>query len=76
MYFERIKKAFESVLDAEAINTMQESSTMEEIKGWDSMNFIALVMAIESEFKIELSTLEAAALTSVSAIDEYLKEKI
>lgn len=74
-YFDRIKRAFTVALgkDAEALTP---ASDMENLKGWDSAHFIALVVAVENEFSIEMSTLDAASLTSIEAIDAYLQRKL
>lgn len=41
---------------------------------WDSMAHITLIMQLESEYAVSLSTEEALRLTSVGAIKEYLRE--
>jgi acyl carrier protein len=76
IYLERIRKAFAKVIGEESARAMHEESTMETVKGWDSINFIALVMAVEDEFKITLSTLDAASLISVKDIHRYLEKRL
>lgn len=76
MYFDRIKRAFSSVLDTDASESITSLSKMEDVNGWDSLNFIALVVAIEHEFNVQLTTLDAASLTSIPAIEKYLLEKL
>ena len=48
---------------------------MEDLPSWDSLNFIDLVLVIENEFDVELTTLDAASLTSFQAISDYLDRK-
>ena len=75
-YFDRIQRCFAKVIGEHHANQMTPDSTMEEVKQWDSLNFVGLIMAVEDEFKIQLTTLEAAALTSVLAIEQYLQERL
>ena len=48
---------------------------MEDVEGWDSLNFLNLVMAIEDEFDLQMSTLEAASLNTVDAVVSYVERK-
>ncbi len=73
--FERIQKAFASVIGPTEAASMTPDATMEDVRSWDSSNFIALVLAIEDEFDIQMSTLDAASLTSVPSLMRYLTEK-
>ena len=75
-YFDRIQRCFAKVIGEHHANQMTPDSTMEEVKQWDSLNFVGLIMAVEDEFKIQLTTLEAAALTSVLAIEQHLQERL
>jgi acyl carrier protein len=75
-YFDRIQRCFAKVIGEHHANQMTPDSTMEEVKQWDSLNFVGLIMAVEDEFKIQLTTLEAATLTSVLAIEQYLQERL
>ena len=75
-YFDRIQRCFAKVIGEHHANQMTPDSTMEEVKQWDSLNFVGLIIAVEDEFKIQLTTLEAAALTSVPAIEKHLKERL
>jgi len=74
-HFDRIQRCFAKVIGEDEANKMTPDSTMEDVKGWDSLNFIGLIVAVEDEFGIQLSTLDAAALTSVPAIEQYLQER-
>ncbi len=75
IYLERIRRAFSKVL-GDSTSQMNENSTMETVGGWDSLNFIALVLAVEDEFGIKMSTLDAASLISVRDINDYLVKKL
>lgn len=73
---ERVRKAFASVIGENAARGLVPGVTMDEIDGWDSMNFIKLVMAIEDEFSIQMNTIEAASLTSVTAVVTFIGNKV
>jgi acyl carrier protein len=74
-HFERIQRCFAKVIGDDEAYKMTSDSTMEDVSGWDSLNFVGLIVAVEDEFEIRLSTLDAAALTSVPAIEQYLQER-
>jgi acyl carrier protein len=72
---ERVCKAFASVIGDAPAEKVVPGATMEDVEGWDSINFINLVMAIEDEFGIQMSTIEAASLTSVDAVVNFVAGK-
>lgn len=75
-YLARIKSAFSTVLGQDAAELITASASMEDVLGWDSTNFIELVLAVEDEFRIELATIDATALTSIDAINRYLVNRL
>lgn len=68
----RVRDAFASVIGEKAAEDIVPGATMEEIEGWDSLNFLNLIIAIEEEFDIQLTTLDAAGMTTVDAILAHL----
>lgn len=72
---DRIRKAFASVIGENAAQGVVPGATMEDVEGWDSLNFLNLVMAIEDEFDLQMSTLEAASLNTVDAVVSYVERK-
>jgi acyl carrier protein len=75
-YLARIKTAFSTVLGRDVSELITASANMEGVPGWDSTNFIELVLAVEDEFCIELATIDATALTSIDAINRYLVNRL
>ena len=72
---ERVRNAFSTVIGVDAAKNMVPGATMEDVKGWDSLNFLNLIVALEDEFTIEMSTLEAASLNTVDAIITFIEQK-
>lgn len=75
-YLERIRSVFEDSIGPEAAAAVTADADIDSVPGWDSQSFISLVMAIEDAFQIQLSTMDAAALFSIEAINEYLERRL
>lgn len=71
----RILRAFEAVLSPEAVGTLRMDSSMGDVKDWNSRTYIEIMLGIEVEFGLELSTLEAARMSSIQGIYKVLAEK-
>lgn len=76
LYLERIRRLFSKAIGPTAAAAVTEEADIETIPGWDSESFIPLVLAMEDEFGIEISTMEAASLFSIESINTYLVEKL
>ena len=46
-----------------------------QIENWDSLKYMTLIVAIQTEFGVELDADEIQKITSVSAIEQVLKSK-
>ena len=46
----------------------------DEIEGWDSMGHLSLVVALEEEFKIQISIADAMEMGSVMQIKDMLRK--
>jgi acyl carrier protein len=72
----RLARIFATVLpDATVARSVGMQSSKDDVRGWDSQTFVAIIVAIEEEFGLRLSTLDAARMSSVRAIYEVLREK-
>jgi acyl carrier protein len=49
--------------------------TIETVDLWDSMMHMEVMVAIENSYKVRIEPGEIVALTSVKAIQEYLRSK-
>ena len=52
-----------------------DDATMEELEGWDSLNHMELMLAIEIEFGVRISTITMLDLVSLEAIGDFLKSQ-
>ncbi len=70
-------KVKEIIVDKLGVNAEQvtpEASFIEDL-GADSLDTVELVMAFEEEFGAEIPDSDAEKLTTVGAVNDYLKEK-
>ncbi len=75
-YLPRIKAFFENAIGENAGAYITEDANMETVPGWDSQSFLSLIVAMEDEFAITVSMLDAVGLYSVAAIDKYLEKRL
>jgi acyl carrier protein len=71
----RVTAIFANVLSPETARALTLDSSKDTVPGWDSQTFVTIVVAIEAEFDVVLSTLDAARMHSVRSIHEVLGEK-
>ena len=69
----RVEGIFRVMLGEEHFRTFHATATMDDVDGWTSLTFLEMIMALENEFNIRIDGLDAANLTSVPNILEYLK---
>ncbi len=58
-----------------SMSRINENSSMDTIKEWDSLNHMNLMMALEEEFSIQFDNDEVMKLTSIPAILSSLKRR-
>ncbi len=71
--YARVENVFRGVLDEQQFGTFHREASMDSVEGWDSLNFLEVIMALESEFGIRIDGLDAGNMTSVPNIIEYLE---
>lgn len=71
--FDRLKTIFGTILPPDSLATLSTESTMDNTEGWDSLNFLNVIMGIESEFGVRIDGLDAANMVSISNILAYLE---
>ena len=70
---ENIKQVFQVVFKISQ-NRINKKMTCDNIKNWDSLNHIKLIMALESKFKISIKPKIGINLLSYLSILKYLKK--
>ena len=54
---------------------LREDMTAADVKNWDSLNHIDLIVAVEREFKIRFTTAEVTTLKNVGALAALADKK-
>lgn len=73
--YQRVENIFHNILTEEQMQALNPRATMDDVEGWDSLNFLDMIMGLESTFNIRIDGLDAASLTTIPNIIEYLESK-
>ena len=57
------------------LDHIDDSMSIDNVEGWDSMAHVGLIMALQQEFKISISPVEAIELTDIGLIKKCLSDK-
>jgi acyl carrier protein len=71
---DRIQKVFRKVLDNDEL-VLQRETTAADVEDWDSLNHISLIVAVEREFRVKLTTGEIAGLRNVGDLADVVARK-
>ena len=72
--YRHLTSIFHDTFDDDAI-VLSPNTTAHDIKGWDSVNHINLIVAIEQEFHIKLKTAELESLKDVGEMVRLIELK-
>jgi acyl carrier protein len=64
---------FRTIFDDDVV--ISESTTARDVDGWDSLNHVRLVVAIEKAFKVRFGSGEVSALKTVGELRRRIEEK-
>ena len=73
--FSQIQTIFEDILDDEVI-TLGETTTADDVEGWDSLTHIQLVVAIEKHFKVKFKSKEILSWKNVGEMVDCIASKL
>lgn len=72
MVFEKVRDTIAEQLSIESADITMESSFVDDL-GADSLDIVELIMALETEFDIEIPDEDAEKITTVGSVVEYIK---
>ena len=72
---EKLTQVFRDVFDAEAL-TLRDEMVAADVEGWDSLNHVRLVVAIESAFRVKFTTREVVGWKTVGDLKKSLQAKV
>jgi acyl carrier protein len=70
----KLNTVFCEVFDDESIH-LTEKTTAKDVDGWDSLNHVNLIVAVEKAFAIKLTTKEATTLANVGELVQLIDKK-
>jgi acyl carrier protein len=70
-----LRESLSEIVDAD-IADLPDAATADEVAGWDSVNHIKLIFAIEARFGIAFEMAEMVAPDSVGALLDLIQSKI
>lgn len=73
--FSQIQTIFEDILDDEVI-TLGETTTADDVEGWDSLTHIQLVVAVEKHFKVKFKSKEILSWKNVGEMVDCIVSKL
>lgn len=74
MEFEKIKKVLQEQLGIDESVITMDSAFVDDL-GADSLDIVELIMALETEFDIEIPDEDAEKITTVGEAVNYIKER-
>ena len=74
MVSERLKKVILHALDLEQFD-LKETTLASSVPGWDSLSHVKVITAVESDYKIRLTTLEILRLKCVGDLQALIDKK-
>ncbi|MBR4528859.1 MAG: acyl carrier protein [Lachnospiraceae bacterium] len=72
--YERLNGVFERVFDIDGIR-VSDATTAADVKGWDSMEHINLIFAVENEFGLKFNIGEVNKFKNVGEMVDMILER-
>ena len=71
---EKLNKVFRDVFDDDSIE-LTDKTTADDIDGWDSLEHITLISAVEKAFKMRFTMKEVSGMKNVGEMMDILAER-
>src|SRR5262249_12656311 len=72
---EKLTQIFREVFDSDTL-TLRDDMVASDVDGWDSLNHVKLVVAIETAFKMRFATREVVGWKNVGQMKKSLQAKV
>ena len=72
---EELNRIFRDVFDDESIQIF-ETMTAQDVKEWDSLNHINLMVAVENQFEVKFTVREVSTLANVGELIQLIRAKL
>lgn len=72
--YEKLNEIFRDVFDDDSI-VVQDTTTADDIDGWDSLAHITLISAIEDEFDFKFNMKQVVSLKNVGEMVDIIEEE-
>lgn len=69
-----VQEIFRDILDDEEI-VLEDSTTADDVEGWDSLTHIQLIVAIEKQFKIKFTSKEILSWRNIGEMLDSIASK-
>ena len=70
----QVQDIFKDILDDEEI-VLEDTTTADDVEGWDSLTHIQLIVAIEKQFKIKFTSKEILSWRNVGEMIDSIAAK-
>lgn len=70
----QVQEIFRDILDDEEI-VLEDSTTAEDVEGWDSLTHIQLIVAIEKQLKIKFTSKEILSWRNIGEMLDSIASK-
>ena len=73
--FERLNTVFRDVFDDDTI-TVKDETVSDDVDGWDSLEHINLIVAVEKKFNMKFTMGEVTGMKNVGEMADIIAERI
>lgn len=72
---DKVSQVFADTLDEDTV-TLTESSTADDVEGWDSLTHVQLVVAVEKKLKVRFTAKEIQSWKNVGEMIDSISSKL